>query len=239
MQVRRHIYFDERALFYAASTYSRQIDTKALNQSDWYRSLRPTYAIQVLNYDSNRLRGIKDSVLEDTQTERTRSHPMADNQYLKHYVMTDKYSSQTINHLQMIQIELPRVPKKLFPPEKDFTEKDWWLSLFKHAKEYTRETLDSLEGQGIKAPDSILKAFGRLEMSRWEPEVVKEYATDVLDLEQYGSMLAVERAEGAQSANTETAKRMIETGDFTDDIIAKLTELSLEEVKGLRENSSE
>ena len=47
--------FDERALFYAASCYAQQ---KLSNEQTWYFGLKPVIALQVLDYDSNRVRGI-------------------------------------------------------------------------------------------------------------------------------------------------------------------------------------
>lgn len=59
MQSQRHIRFDERALFYACSAYSRQLDEKLFNDSSWYRYLKPVIAIQVVDYDTNQAKGIK------------------------------------------------------------------------------------------------------------------------------------------------------------------------------------
>src|SRR5271170_5652183 len=47
MQTHRHINFDERVLFYAASVYSRQLSEQELSDPMWYRNLNPTIAIQV------------------------------------------------------------------------------------------------------------------------------------------------------------------------------------------------
>ena len=156
-------------------------------------------------------------------------------------MMTDQNSGQKIDHLQIIQIELPRVKKDLFPPQHDFTEKDWWLSVFKHAKEYTRDLLDHLEGKGISMPIPIQKAFERLEMSKWEPRLVKEYVADELDLQNYSSVLAAERAEGKaeglQEERIRAAQTMIEK-KFDSSLIAELTKLTLEEVESLRKTDT-
>ncbi|CAO4844494.1 MAG: hypothetical protein FADNKDHG_01301 [Holosporales bacterium] len=37
-----------------------------------------------------------------------KASPLAIGQAEKHYLMTDKYSGQKLDHLQMVQIELPR-----------------------------------------------------------------------------------------------------------------------------------
>ena len=59
MQAKRHIMFDERALYYACATYAHQLSTTLLKEEHWYHDLKPTIAIQVLDYDSNRAQGIK------------------------------------------------------------------------------------------------------------------------------------------------------------------------------------
>ena len=58
MQAQRHEQFDERCLFYACSTYSKQLNAKELEGPNWYCLLRPTIAIQILGFDLNRAIGI-------------------------------------------------------------------------------------------------------------------------------------------------------------------------------------
>jgi len=129
MQAQRHEQFDERCLFYACSTYSKQLSARELEQKNWYRLLRPTIAIQVLDFDTNRAKGIKGiegrdgEELIDTLVERAQKNPLPLGEYIKDYAMTCKNSGQVINDLRMIQVELPRSPA-VFPPKASFAEID-------------------------------------------------------------------------------------------------------------------
>ena len=76
MQVKRHVLFDERALFYAAATYCRQLSEDTLSNADWFKGLQATYAIQILGYDSNRVKGIKEEGAEDTLVKRVKESPL-------------------------------------------------------------------------------------------------------------------------------------------------------------------
>jgi hypothetical protein len=109
MQVKRHNKFDEKALFYACATYSKQLSEKELDTVGWCLNLKPVIAIQVLNYDTcrNIIKGISPA-FDDTLLSRVRDHKMGQGQFIKHYLLTDKESEQPIDAVQLIQIELPR-----------------------------------------------------------------------------------------------------------------------------------
>ncbi len=210
MQARRHIFFDERVLFYLCNTYGRQLSESQMSSHDWYRSLKPTIALQVLDYDSNRIKGIKDNEVEDTQVKRVRDNPLAEGDYVKHYSMIDSHSKQHLDHIQMIQVELPRyVKRSLFPPKKDFSPVEWWLSVLRHSSEYTQMYIDNLSNEGIVMPDVVSTAFNRLDFSKWNAGQRREYALQVEDREEFGAMYAVERAEGFK----EGEKKGLEEGE--------------------------
>ena len=201
MQVQRHEQFDERCLFYACSTYSKQLSARELEQNNLYRLLRPTIAIQVLNFDTNRAKGIKGikgrdgEELIDTLVERAQKNPLPLGEYIKDYAMTCKNSGQVINDLRMIQVELPRSPA-VFPPKASFTEIDWWLSLLRYSEKYTHETLTILEQQGVVIPAAIHAAFSRLDYSEWDATLQGEYKDDVQDRENFKTTLLIEHEEG-------------------------------------------
>ncbi len=205
MQAHRHINFDERVLFYAASTFSQQLPEKEFQDPMWYRSLKPTIAIQVLGYDSNRATGIKDKI-PDSFVERAKNNPLPENHFMKHYMMTDKHSGQEIKHLQMIQIELPRARQNIFPPQKDFSLTDWWLSIFKFAPFYTQEAIQEFEKQGIVIPSVIAQALERLYFPKWNPEEIHEYKWDTIQRENYAVEFASERSEGFEEGKKEAQK---------------------------------
>lgn len=120
MQAERHDMFDERATYYACYTYSHQLSERVLGQDLWYLNLKPVIALQILDYDSNKIhdparrekRGGKVATTEKMLAfDRVKSHKLLDHQYMKHYMLTDIASKQTIQHLQLIQVELPRAEK--------------------------------------------------------------------------------------------------------------------------------
>jgi len=173
MQSQRHLMFDERALFYLCSTYARQIEN--LQKKDWYLKLKPTIALQILDYDSNKLRGITHEKVQDLLQMRSKKNPLPKGQYLKHYIMQDQVSKQALSHLHMIQVELPRYQGSLFPPQADFSITDWWLSILRFSSKYSAKFLEEQESRGIVVPDAILKAFSRLSYKKWNDRMQKEY----------------------------------------------------------------
>ena len=193
MQAQRHVMFDERALFYAASTYSRQLTEKQLSSEDWYIKLNPVIALQILDYDTNRVRGIT-AVVPDTLGERVAENPLPEGEFIKHYMLIYGKSRQVIDYLQMVQVELPRAEKirKLFPPKQNFSPTDWWLSLLKHANDYTDELIDQYK---MHMPKEIYEALKRLDLRTFSSKQVKEYQEDINRKELYQTTLAVERCE--------------------------------------------
>ena len=151
-------------------------------------------------------------------------------------VMTDRHSGQEIKHLQMIQIELPRARHNVFPPKKDFTLTDWWLSLFKFAPNYTHEAIDDFEKQGIVMPPVIAQALERLYFPKWNPREIREYKTDTIEKEKYAVEFASERAEGKAEGKAENAQevamRMIRKGRPLEEV-CEITELSIEIIQEL------
>mmetsp|Transcript_18859 Transcript_18859/g.47942 ORF Transcript_18859/g.47942 Transcript_18859/m.47942 type:complete len:387 (-) Transcript_18859:28-1188(-) len=179
MQSKRHLLFDERALYYLCYTYWRQIGNQP--RKDWYLELKPTIALQILDYDSNKVKGIAHEDVEDLLKIRSEKHPLPEGHYVKHYVMQDQVSKQALSHLHMIQVELPRYQGSLFPPQANFSDTDWWLSVLRFSSKYTAKFLQEQERKGIIPPDPIKKAFSRLSYKRWNPEMQKEYKFELAD----------------------------------------------------------
>ena len=246
MQARRHIYFDERALFYLCNTYGRRLSEAQMKSHDWYKSLKPIIALQVFDYDSNRIQGIKDDKVEGTQVQRVKTHPLAKGDFIKHYSMTDTHSKQQLDHIQMIQVELPRYVKRgLFPPQEDFTPLEWWLSILRHSSEYTQNYINQLAGEGIGMPDTVKTAFKRLDFSKWNPDQRREYALQVKDREEFEATYAVERAEGykegeakGKSEGEKAAKieiaRNLKSMNLTVEQIIAATGLTADEIKAIK-----
>ena len=202
MQARRHALFDERALYYAASVYARQALGRLGREKTWYYHLKPVIALQILDYDTNRVRGINglpDSVKGDdiSFVERVKGAPMRNDQFIKHYMMTDLISGQKIDYLQLLQIELPRAER--IKPPKHMTKEDiqeWWIHILAHAGDYTQEDVNRMYQHDKVMPDIIYKAFDRLDVNKWNPTMVKDYKDDLIEKERYSAVLEVEKAEG-------------------------------------------
>jgi len=223
MQAIRHLMFDERSLYYLCNTYGRQLSEKQLQQRDWFLSLKPTIAIQVLDYDTNRARGLKAKQgVSDSLPDRVKANPMKDGDPIKHFKFIDTHSGQVMDHLHMIQIELPRYPKKLYPPKANFTERDWWLSLLRHSSLYTPKSIVSLKKDGIKLPHFIEKGFERLDVKNWNPKLQNDYRVQALDRDLYAQTLEIERRE----ENIKRAKALHKTGKLKKNEIAALFEIS-------------
>jgi predicted transposase/invertase (TIGR01784 family) len=236
MQAKRHLMFDERALYYACATYSNQLSAARLGDERWYQDLQPVIAIQVLDYDSNRVKGItlKESVKSDTLVTRSSKNPMLEGNYIKHYMVTDRHSGQMIEHLQMLQIELPRA-KRAFK-EKDhaeYSEADWWVELLCYSSEYTDEKLMELKESRVNIPSFFESALKRLDLNEWAPTLQKEYQTDLTDRKNYGTVLAVERKEGREEKTKEVVRNMLLRGKDDDEIrdVSGCSEDVLQEIK--------
>jgi predicted transposase/invertase (TIGR01784 family) len=245
IQLKRHIMFDERALFHAARAFSNQISKDLFESGRWYEHLKKTYSVQIVDYNSNNIKGIKNKLAEDTLLERIKEHPMKQGDFMKHYVMTDRFSGQQINHLQMIQLELPRAEKimNLFPPISEFTVQQWWISIFNHSKEYTSEYIEKLYKEEVM-PQEIYEGLGRMKFEKWTPNMKEAYQRDIDEIMRfYSPQIAMDlyeaeekgKAEGALEKARKMALKMLKKGNSIDDI-AELTELNKEEILHLKDS---
>jgi hypothetical protein len=117
---------------------------------------------------------------------------MKEGQYIKHYILTDQRSNQKIDTVQLVQIELPRYPRTLFPPSNDFDLADWWMSVLRHSQDYTSEIMERM----VSMPDVIKKAFDRLKISTWNLKAQREYQREGADMSLYRDVLEAERVQG-------------------------------------------
>jgi hypothetical protein len=221
MQARRHTMFDERALYYAAYTYSHQLSEEILPEPDWYKGLKPVYAIQFLDYDTQRIRGIQpregEEDLDQLFLQEVKAHPMPEDAFMKYYVMVDQFSSQKVKRgIHLIQIELPRVTRirGLSPRQEDFVEKsegfslsDWWYCVLKHAEEFDIAGLgneyEDRSGQFDRMPKPVYNAFKMLRREAWGSKLRDSYNREASEMGVYSTAIAVERAEGREEGREE------------------------------------
>jgi len=230
MQARRHSMFEERGLFYACSTYSQQLSEKDFQSRKWYLGLKPTIALHILDYDTNLVRGTNEPI-DQRFVKEVQEFPMKEDQFIKHFILTDALSGQKIKDLQIIQVELPRAVKlkTMFPPSKSFTLVDWWISILYYSNQYTPELVNSYRSGELIIPDVICDALERLDLKKWNPREVSEYKNDLADMSIYQTNMAAERAEGKAEGKLEVVKRMKSKG-MTTQIIAEVTGLSEETI---------
>lgn len=214
MQYSRHAMFNERALFYAASVYARQPLPRA---KYWYHYLKPVIGLQILDYDTNLVRGITkipDSIAESDSlfVDMVKNFPMKEDQFFKHFMMTDVTSGQNIDYLQVVQIDLPRAERIL--SQKQMTREDlleWWINVFTHAQEYTHEDVDRMYQDKVM-PEIIYKALGRLDINKWNPKMRKEYKDELLSYENNAIVLEVEKAKGVLEEKMKIARKLLDRG---------------------------
>lgn len=249
MQARRHERFDERALYYAASTYSRQLTEKDLNKNRWYTMLRPVIALQILDFDTNKITQKKKdkrtpSTLKDTEAahlldriiERVMKNPLPEGHYVKDFLMTCQNSGQKLDDLRLLQIELPRAHAQ-FPPTNAFTDKDWWLSVLCHSEKYTHEQIEQLEKEGINIPPHIKLAFHRLDYSIWAPEMQVEYKEEISDRANFKTTLAVEFEEGKIEGKSEERRGFVLkmlSKKMDDESILELSGITIDELEAIK-----
>jgi hypothetical protein len=259
LQLHRHLLFDERAVAYLAIAYLQQLeDRRDKPAGEWYKALRKTYAVQFLNYNSNKITGISDPHIVDPLLKRVREHPMKDGCFMKWYVFTDKFSGQELDYIQLIQVELPRAEALgLFPPGRDSDEKHWWMSLFNHSKEYSPELVEKLYKEGTM-PRGVYEGLKRMEIRTWNPTLLKKYqrdveemrefyapqiAMDIVDAKNEGIALGKEegiaigeekgRAEGKAEGKAEIVRSALSM-NLPIDQISQLTGLSAAEIQALK-----
>ena len=93
MQARRRTQFDECGLFYATSIYSQQLRGSDLQSKKWYEYLKPVIALHSLDYDTKSVHVLGEDS-DDEYVKSVRQFPMKEDQFIKHYLLTDALSGQ-------------------------------------------------------------------------------------------------------------------------------------------------
>jgi predicted transposase/invertase (TIGR01784 family) len=220
MQSQRHIMFDERALFYACGTFAQHLTEKELSDKNWYTNLKTVIALNVVDY---------------TMVERVGDHPSKDGDFIKHYKLTDKSSGQGIDHLQLVQVELPRavtIDKPLFPPKEDFELRDWWVSILKYTIRYNSEMVEEWYKKGAM-PEVIYMALRRLYLPDWNPRDRDAYKVELVDIDAFALTLEVSKASGIKEGIKEEKERVahaFKESGVSVETIAQCTGLSVDAI---------
>ena len=105
--------FEEGALFYLCSSFANQVHSidKGLK---WNERLRKNYAINFLGYESNKPTASEEPGPTDVDAVKSKEGQSKDNNFVSHYKFMDTMGSgREFEHIQLIQIELPRAARIL------------------------------------------------------------------------------------------------------------------------------
>jgi hypothetical protein len=227
------------------------LSEEILPEPDWYKGLKPVYAIQFLDYDTQRIRGIQarkgEKDLDQLFLQEVKAHPMPEDAFMKYYVMVDQFSSQKVKRgIHLIQIELPRVTRirGLSPRQEDFVERseefslsDWWYCVLKHAEEFDVTEFGDEYGDKsnklVHMPKPVYNAFKMLRREAWGSELRDSYNREASEMGVYSTAIAVEHQEGLQKGREEGRKEGIMLGGFIEQFILlrKLGPKSLQRIK--------
>ncbi|NSM57053.1 Rpn family recombination-promoting nuclease/putative transposase [Wolbachia endosymbiont of Atemnus politus] len=217
MQLARDKGFEKRAQLYAAKAYSRQLD-----KSGNYIDLQKVFFIAISNCN-----------LLPEEVDYISTHNIRDIKTNGHY----------LKDLQFVFIELPKFTKNKVEQLENTTERGCFF--FKYAEETTEEDLKK-----IAAEAPIIKlAYDELDRFRWNEKDLIAYEERILSVQKEKAILEQRlddaklegRLEGIQigeekgemKAKIAVAKNLLKAG-VSVDLIAESTDLSLDEIRKLR-----
>lgn len=125
--------------------------------------------------------------------------------------------------LKFIYIELPKFKKK---EEELETQFDKWLYVLTH--------LSKLQGRPKKLQERVFKRlFEAAEIAKFTPKELEAYDRSLKYYRDIKNVVDTSREEGREEEKLKIIKTGIDEG-FSDDVLAKLTRLSIEEIQKIR-----
>jgi len=224
-QVRPQDYWNQRALAYAARTYSNQ-----LMEGDSWEKLKKVYSINILG-------GTEFSSLGKpvSYSWESRLTQMEDNSFpfIKKYEITNMYdASDKISHLQIIQL-FPQLFDSSIPSSKanvtlhPSDRLKEWLELFKEAhKKDKKYVMEHVKDRGVKSAYDILEKHEPGDQYKaWKETFGPKVA----------EQLVQSKAEGINEARMNIAKSLLRSGMKIEDVVIH-SGFSEEQVKTLSKN---
>lgn len=214
VQRAKQTYWDARALYYMSSLYETQI-----SKSD-YEDLRPVVGISILGFD------------RDDFTTYKRRYQLADTTTFPVAGVADAAPIKVLSHLTLIEICLPKVDLASLP---DSVEKQW-LTLLKTAAQVADIPTTVTHPLVRQAWERLrFSTFGGTVKSRYtrEEAAYREEQVRIAEAEERGVK------KGQEKEKLGIALAMIAQGaaTFTNETIADLTKIPLEQIIGLRAES--
>lgn len=210
MQMTKGSGFEERAQYYAAKAYVNQM----LAGDRQYANLKEVIFIAIANYNI---------------------FPHKKNYKSEHVILDRATLENDLNMFSFTFINLPKfakIKKKL----KDLTLEEKWYYFLKNAQKTNDSELDELVGKDI----IIKQAYRELDRFGWSEEELATYDREIkrqLDEEAIEEQIRIDakaegKAEGKIEEKMEVVKKMSAEG-LDINIIAKVTDLTVEEIKVL------
>lgn len=210
MQKAKQNYFKDRSVFYASFPIQEQAQ-----KGDWDYKLEPVYSI-----------GILDFIFDDHKNDTTLHH-IVELKNQRCEVFYDK--------LKFVYIELPKFKKNEDELETQF---DKWLYVLTH--------LSKLQNRPKKLQERVFKRlfeaaeiakFTRKELEAYDRSL--KYYRDIKNVVDTSHEEGIEK--GIEQGREEEKMKIIVTGineGFSNEALAKLTELSIEEIQKIRNTYS-
>lgn len=188
VQVKEQSFWNARALYYAAGTYSQQ-----LAEGDRWANLQPVIALNILDHDR--------ATLPDGDYKR-------DFQFLDREHLTnlkpgvDRSDPAQLTYLRIIQCELPRADLATMTP----CSLRQWLQLLKDAATMKKIPDD--------VDEAIRKAYQRLELKKWGASLLTDYTKEALNLEDYKEALDKQHNKGKEEGIQEGIQKGKKEGEI-------------------------
>ena len=216
MQVAKRAGFEKRAQYYAAKTYSRQ-----LNGGENYHDLKEVIFLAITDF----------VMFPDKKA------------YKSNHIILDKETfSHDLKDFSFTFLELPKFTKGINELE---TIIDKWAYFFKHAEETNEKELPQIVGSD-KVIEQAYEALNRfsmteIELNTYERDVKQEMDTVAAFLnarwEGEAKGKAKGKAEGKAEERIEMAKKLL-SSNIDEVIILQCTGLSKEELRELKDHMS-
>ncbi|WP_375326860.1 Rpn family recombination-promoting nuclease/putative transposase [Candidatus Tisiphia endosymbiont of Nemotelus uliginosus] len=217
MQVSKHPGFEKRAQYYAAKAYSKQV----LKEDENHKKLA-VYA---------KLKEVIFLAIADFVMFSDRKHWKSEHRILE----TETYAND-LKDFHFIFLELAKF-KKTINELKTIEEK--WMYFFKHAEHSTFKEIEELIGKDV----IIRRAFEAVDQASWSEAELNTYEQITktrldnlaVELQKIEDAEARGEARGKAEEKIAMAKEMLKEG-YPIETISKLTKLSIEEIKKLRDD---
>ena len=163
----------ELSLFKLCTSYVSQLTVPIphIGAEASFKGIHPFVSVQIHDYNE-----------PDTISQSTTTHEihLVEDDFIKHYSFQDIYTGDSIDALQIIEIDLPRARKYLMKKRHNydlFNDTDWWLELLSNSSNYNNIGQTYLN---YPIPLFFSDAIDKLNMTHWSPALRSSYLNEVV-----------------------------------------------------------